>query len=167
MKSWALKGMLGAAIALSASSGVAWAGAGDDLGCSNATLKGEYAFGVTNYTVPEVVAGIKIFDGKGRLTQRDYIGDSLRTMGQTDFAPKGQEKGTYAVNSDCTGSMVIQLNAPVTTGSTGIINIMCVISDGGRHIHEVVAEFTPPGAPGPVATQTSADDWKVASEEDN
>ena len=43
-----------------------------------------------------------------------------------------------------------------------------MISDGGRHIHEVVAEFTPPGAAtGPVPTQTSADDWKVASERDD
>jgi hypothetical protein len=42
---------------------------------------------------------------------------------------------------------------------------MFVISDGGRHIHEVVSEFTPPGSTtGPVPTQTSADDWKVASE---
>jgi hypothetical protein len=168
MKGWFLKGMLAAAIALPALSSTVWAGGSDDLGCSNATLKGEYAFGVTNYTVPEVVAGIKIFDGKGSLTQRDYAGDSLRTMDQTDFAPKGQEKGTYTVNSDCTGSMVINLNAPVPMGSTGVINIMFVISDGGRHIHEVVSEFTPPGSTtGPVPTQTSADDWKVASERDD
>jgi hypothetical protein len=77
--------------------------------------------------------------------ERDYVGDSLRAMNQKDFAPKGQEKGTYTVNPDCTGSVVINLNAPVLMGSTGVINIMCVISDGGRHIHEVVSEFTPPG----------------------
>jgi hypothetical protein len=89
-------------------------------------------------------------------------------MNQKDFAPRGQEKGAYTVNSDCTGSMVINLNAPVPMGSTGVINIMFVISDGGRHIHEVVSEFTPPGSTtGPVPTQTSADDWKVASEKDH
>jgi hypothetical protein len=167
MKQWLSKGLLAAAMALPALSGAARAGGGDDFGCSNATLNGEYAFGVTNYTLPEVVAGIKIFDGRGSLTQRDYAGDSLRTMGQTDFSPPGQEKGTYAVNHDCTGSMVINLNAlgvpPVTTQG-GVIKIMFVISDGGRHIHEVVSEFTPPGSSGPVPTQTSADDWKVASE---
>jgi hypothetical protein len=157
--------MLAAAIALSALSGVAQAEGTDDFGCSNASLKGEYAFGVTNYLLPQVVAGIKIFDGHGNFSQRDYIGDSLRTMNQKDFAPKGQEKGTYAVNSDCTGSMVINLNAPVPMGSTGVINIMFVISDGGRHIHEVVSEFTPPGSTtGPAPTQTSADDWKVATD---
>src|SRR5262249_50433757 len=54
-----------------------------------------------------------------------------------------QEKGTYTVGSDCTGSMVINLNAPVPVGSTGVIKLLFVISDGGRHIHEVVSEFTP------------------------
>ena len=63
--------------------------------------------------------------------------------------------------------MVINLNAPVTSGSTGVINIMFVIADGGRHIHEVVSGFTPPGASGPVSNQTSADDWKVATEQDH
>ena len=168
MKSWLSKATLAATIALPALSSAVWAGGTDDFGCSNATLKGEYAFGVTNYVIPQVVAGIKIFDGNGNLSQRDYIGDSLRTMNQQDFAPKGQEKGTYTVNPDCTGSMVINLNAPVPMGSTGVINIMFVISDGGRHIREVVSEFTPPGSTtGPVPTQTSADDWKVASEKEH
>jgi hypothetical protein len=82
------------------------------------------------------------------------------------FAPKGQENGTYTVNSDCTGSMVINLNVPsVPAGtSSGAINILFVISDGGRHIHEVVSQFTPPFFSGPQPTQTSADDWKVASD---
>ena len=113
MNSWNFKGMLAAAIVLPALSGAAWAGGTDDFGCSNATLKGEYAFGVTNYTPPpsqniptKVVTGIKVFDGRGNLTQRDYQGDNLAG---DDFAPPGQEKGTYQVNSDCTGSMVSTL----------------------------------------------------------
>jgi len=145
------------------------------FGCSNATLKGEYAFGVTSYTSASppnsppygvnIVNGIKVFDGHGSLTQRDYQGDSLAGP---DFAPPGQEQGTYTVNSDCTGSMVINLNVPnVPSGtSSGVINIMFVISNGGRHVHEVVSQFTPPGASGPVANQTSADDWKVASQQE-
>ena len=75
---------------------------------------------------------------------------------------------TYTANPDCTGSMVINLNVPVPTGSTGVIKILFVISHGGRHIHEVVSEFTPPGSTGaPPPTQTSADDWKVAAEQDH
>jgi hypothetical protein len=161
MKKWAVKEMLAAAIVLPALIGTAWAGGSDDFGCSNATLKGEYAFGVTNYVGNPivVVAGIKVFDGNGNFTQRDYGGDSV----PAEFAPPGQETGTYMVNPDCTGSMVTNLNVPVPTGSTGVINILFVISDGGRHIHEVVSQFTPPGASGPAPTQTSADDWMVAS----
>ena len=108
MRWWLFKSTLATAMILPALGGAAWAGGTDDFGCSNATLKGEYAFGVTAYTPaglpdgpPRVVAGIKVFDGHGNLTQRDYQGDNLAG---TDFAPKGQEKGTYQVNSDCTGS---------------------------------------------------------------
>jgi hypothetical protein len=175
MKKWLSEVAPLAVIAVLVLSSAAWAGGTDDFGCSNATLKGEYAFGVTAYTPPplpsgspppptEVVTGIKVFDGQGYLTQRDYAGDNLAG---DDFAPPGQETGTYQVNSNCTGSMVINLNVPgVPAGlSSGIINIKFVISDGGRHIHEVVSQFTPPFFSGSVPTQTSADDWKVASEQ--
>jgi len=152
MKRWLSKGTLLAAIALPVLSGAASAGGSDDFGCSNATLKGEYAFGGTNYTVFEVFNGIKVFDGNGHLTQRDYLGGSA----PVEFAPPGQETGTYQVNPNCTGSMVI-----VGTHA-GVINVLFVISDGGRHIREVVSP--PLGATVPIPVQTSADDWKVASE---
>jgi hypothetical protein len=169
VNSWNFKGMLAAAIVLPALSGPAWAGGTDDFGCSNATLNGEYAFGVTAYTPaglpngpPAVVTGIKVFYGDGTLTQRDYQGDNLAG---DDFSPPGRETGTYKVNSDCTGSMVINLNVPnVPPGtSSGVIDIKFVISDGGRHVHEVVSQFIPPFFAAPQPTQTSADDWKVAS----
>jgi hypothetical protein len=174
MKSWLAAGMLAAAVALPALSGAAWAAGADDFGCSNATLNGLYAFGVTAYTpapppnpppTTVVVTGIKVFDGKGKLTQRDYQGDNLAG---DKFAPPGQEKGIYQVDSDCTGSMVIYLNVPnAPKGQSGVIWIKFVISDGGRHIHEVVSELTPPFQSKPVPTQTSGDDWKVASEPDS
>ena len=167
-------GLMATVIAVPALSGVARAGGPDDFGCSNATLKGLYSFGVTAYTpapppspppTTKVVTGIKVFDGQGNLTQRDYQGDDLAGP---DFAPKGQEKGTYQVNSNCTGSMVINLNVPgVPAGlSTGVIWIKFVISGGGRQIHEVVSELIPPFGIGRLPTQTSADDWKVASDKD-
>ena len=174
MKSWFWKGTLAAVIVFPALSGAAWAGGSEDFGCSNATLKGEYAFGVTAYTPPgtngppQVITGIAVFDGKGKFTQRDYAGDNLAG---DDFSPPGQETGTYQVNSDCTGSMTINLNVPnVPAGSSsGVINIKFVISNGGRHIHEVVSKFFPPfsSASVPVPTQTSADDWKVAFEQED
>ena len=170
MKSWFWKGTLAAAIVFPALSGAAWAGGNDDFGCSNATLKGEYAFGVTAYTPaglpngpPQVITGIRVYDGNGHFEQRDYAGDSV----PAEFAPPGQETGTYQVNSDCTGSDELDLNVPDSPPGTGVIKVLFVISDGGRHVHEVVSELIPPFSSGRVPTQTSADAWKVASEEDN
>jgi hypothetical protein len=154
MKSWISKKTLAAAIALPVLNGAPSANAFE---CSNATLNGEYAFGDTNYTLSQVVAGIKHFDGNGSLTQRDYQGDSLRTMNLADFSTG--EYGEYSVSPDCTGSMTI--NIPVPGTSTGVLKILFVVSGRGQHIHEVVAEFIPPGAESPVPTQSSADDWKV------
>ena len=153
MKSWLFEGMLTAAIALPALTGAAWAGGTNDYGCSNATLKGEYAYGGTNYTNIEVFNGIKVFVDNGHLTQRYYSGGSV----PVEFAPPGQETGTYTVNPDCTGSMVLAGLAE------GVINVLFVISDGGRHIREVVSP--PLGSTVPIPVQTSVDDWKVASEQ--
>jgi hypothetical protein len=171
MNRWLWKGMLAAGIALPALGDAARA---DDFGCSNATLTGEYAFAITAHTPPGlpngppgVGAGIEVFDGHGNFTQRDYRGDSLRLRGQTDFSPEGQETGTYTVNPDCTGSMVINLNVPNTPPPHGVIKTVFVISNDGRHIHDVVSEFTPPGFTVPQPTQTSSDHWKVASEQGN
>ena len=80
-------------------SGAARAQNTDDDGCTNATLKGDYAFAVTG---PQFVVGIGRFDGKGGFTQVDYISDSLRTTGAISF--RGGETGSYTVNPDCTGS---------------------------------------------------------------
>jgi hypothetical protein len=153
MKSWLSGGMLAATIALPALSGAAWA---DDFTCSDATLQGEYAFGVTNYNAPQihVAAGIKFFDGKGNMTQQDYRGDTTPVK----LSDPGQETGQYQVSSNCSGILVTQV-------ASGTVEVLFVISDGGRHIHEVVASLTPTGSMTPVPVQTSADDWKVAPEQ--
>ena len=170
MKSWVWKGMLAAPIALSALGGIARAGGSDDFVCSNATLRGDYAFSVLTVAAaagPNVVVGLARFDGKGGYTQVDYIGDSLRTIGATSFS--GGETGSYTVNPDCTGSQEIKLNVSGVPAGTshGVIENMFVISGGGRSIHGVVAEFTPPGATQAVRDQTRVDFWKVGSEQDN
>ena len=172
MRSRLWRGMLGAMVALPALSGAAHAQ------CSDTTLTGEYAFGVTAYTPPgqpngppQVIEGIKRFDGNGNVTQRDYRGGTT----PVEFAPPGSEFGTYTVNPNCTGSLDIMLPA------SGEIKALIVISDGGRHIHEVVSEFIVPGTGGTsqadlfcpcppgvhTPPNTSADDWKVAPEGDN
>jgi len=80
MKSSSLRGMLAAAVVFPALGGVAWAGGGDDLGCSNATLNGDYAFSVLTIVAasppgPGVVVGLGTFDGRGGFTQIDYPGN--------------------------------------------------------------------------------------------
>jgi len=150
MKSWLSGGMLAATIALPALSGAAWA---DDFTCSNATLQGEYTFGVTNFNAPQihVSLGWKYFDGKGNLIQHDYRGNT------TPIEFSGEEVGTYKVSADCTGTLTTQ----VATGGTVVV--LFVISNRGRHIHEVVASYTVAGSTVPV--QVSVDDWKVAPEQ--
>jgi len=149
MKSWVSGGMLAATIALPALSGVALA---DDFKCSNATLQGQYSFGVINYNAPQihVALGWKYFDGNGNLIQHDYRGNT------TPIALSGEEAGTYQVSSDCSGTLTTE-----TAGGTVVV--LFVISDGGRHIHEVVGSLTAAGSNVPV--QTIADDWKVAPEQ--
>ena len=91
MKTWLWTGTLADAVALPALSGIAQAQKSpekstDHAHCTNATLKGDYAFSVVDFTTPLVVVGIGTFDGKGGFSQVDYRGDSLRTMGAQDFA---------------------------------------------------------------------------------
>jgi hypothetical protein len=63
--------------------------------------------------------------------------------------------------------MVIDLNVPGAPPLGGELEILFVISNGGRHIHEVVSQFTPPFSSGPAPIQTSADDWMVALAQDD
>jgi hypothetical protein len=102
---------------LPALSSVARAQSTDNDGCANATLKGDYAFAVTGWTlspgplwVPNFVVGIGRFDGNGNYAQVDYPADGLRTSNLTDF--RMGETGSYTVNQDCTGSQEINLNVP-------------------------------------------------------
>ena len=107
MKNWIWRGALAAAIASPALSGFALA---ESTGCSNATLKGDYAFSVVDFTTPLVVVGIGTFDGKGGFSQVDYRGDSLTaTPPVQNFT--GGETGSYHVNSNCTAAPVLLQNA--------------------------------------------------------
>ena len=158
MKRRFLKGMMTAAIALPALTGAAWAGGSDDLGCSDATLQGDYAFSVMDLTTQTVVIGLGTFGGKGGFAQIDYPGDRLRTDGTLDF--RMGQTGSYTVDRNCTGNMEINLG-----GGVGVVTNAFVISNGGRSIHAVVAGVTVGGKA--VANQTRVDFWKVASEQED
>jgi hypothetical protein len=165
MKNWVSGGLLTAVITLPALSGTVWAQDNDK--CSNATLKGDYAFSVVDFTTQSVVVGLGKFDGKGGFTQIDYPGDRLRTTGTLDF--RMGQSGSYTVNPDCTGTQEIDLNVPgVPVGTShGVIDNVFVVSDGGRSVHGVVAQVTPPGATKPTPVQTRFDMWRVGSERDD
>jgi len=159
--------------------------AGNNSGCSNATLKGNYAFTILGETrnpdgTTSVTKGIAMtnFDGAGKLTQVDFVvsdgkpspGDGDSTTGFHFQTPVPGiytgETGTYKVGPDCTGSAEIDLNVPVPKGlSSGVIKLQFVLSNQGRAIHTVVAEFTPPGATAPVLSTTRSDGFKVDVDE--
>ena len=156
MKNWIWRVTLATAITLPALSGIARAEGADHAPCTNATLKGHYAFSVVDNDSPPLVAvGIGTFDGKGGFSQIDYRGDSLGLdPNKTDFV--GNETGTYAVSRNCTGSQVINLHVIV-------VENRFVISDGGRAIHAVVARAKLPNGT-VVHGQTRVEFWKVAPE---
>ena len=170
MKSWIFKRTLAAAIILPALSGAAWAGGSDDLGCSNATLKCDYAFAVLTIVAasppgPGVVVGLGTFDGKtakdgtGGFTQIDYPGNGGTDLGLDEKFRTGQT-GRYTVNPNCTGFMTINLG-----GGVGVTTNAFVISNGGRAVRAVIAGFTLGGTA--VSAQSRIDFWKVASERDD
>jgi len=161
MKRWLAQAALLAAIAFPAVSGAAWAGGSADLGCSNATLKGGYAFSVlTIVAEPGVVVGLGTFDGKGGFKQTDFPGNGATDLSLTAF--RTGQSGSYTVNPDCTGFMTINLGATV-----GVTTNAFVISNGGRAVHAVIAGFTAPGGASVTPLQSRIDFWKVASEQKN
>jgi hypothetical protein len=161
MNSRLFRGVLAAAIVLPTLSGAAWAGGSDDLGCSNATLKGAYAFSVLTVaqaTGPSVVVGLGTFDGKGGFTQIDYPGEGLSMTPPLTAFRTGQT-GTYTVNPNCTGFQTINLGAAVGSTTNAF-----VINNGGRSIDAVVAGFTLGGTAVPL--QALVHFSKVASQQE-
>jgi len=157
---------LAALITVLALSSAARAQGSDNDGCSNSTLKGDYAFTISGqvfnpdatFTLVNAVA-ITNFDGKtdahgkGGLTQVDFVVNNPPVPGAggeptdplTGF--RTQESGTYQVFPDCTGQATI--NFPPHPGGL-VIQLAFVLGSHGRTLHAVVSALTPPGAPGPI-----------------
>jgi hypothetical protein len=147
-------------------------------GCSDATLVGSYGFTIQGFqpspdgtTSPVKGIAIADFDGAGKFTQRDFVvtaglPQASNGNAQTGFQFSTGETGKYTLNPDCTGRAEIDLNVPIPFGSTGVIKLMLVVTNGGRVIHTVVSEFTPPGATAPLLNTTSSEAWKIAPDPD-
>jgi len=115
--------------------------------CSNASLKGKYGQTISGQllpgpgvVLPQNGVAMTTFDGKGTFTQEDFvvINGSPTSTGFTS------ETGTYAINSDCTGTATI--NYP--DGSW--IDLELVVVNQGREFRTVVSALTMGGNPVPV-----------------
>ncbi|MGH9642295.1 MAG: hypothetical protein ACRD3Q_07695 [Terriglobales bacterium] len=162
--------ILAAAVVLLAIGGQARAQSTDHDGCSNRTLKGDYAFTVSGtvwVTDPQGVledvqrGGIAMthFDGNGGLSQVDYVVAGQNNL-PTPPPPPGDpvtgfhtmEMGKYTVYSDCTGTFTI--NSPGT-----VIVTKFVLSNHGHAIHTIVTSLTLPT--GPVIALIHSDGHKL------
>lgn len=162
---WTMKLALALSIALSALS--TNLKAQDNDGCSNVTLKGDYAFTVSgtfwtgpNNSIAVQRAGVAMthFDGAGNLSQVDYVLSSPNAPIPPGTLPVDpitkfhiNEKGTYTVHADCTGTFTIVNPDFVDTTIPGpVITVQFVLSHGGKSIHTVVSSLVVPSPNGPV-----------------
>jgi len=103
----------------------------DDKGCSNATLRGTYAYTVTGSLVaapaplgPYAEAGAQSFDGNGGTTAAGMSSANGNIMPATSA-------GAYTVNSDCTGTFTLQIAPGITA------HYFFVIADGGAEYQAI------------------------------
>ncbi len=152
MKRLVWKAMVGGLILAGFLSAGARAQSSDNNGCSNATLKGDYAFTVTGTiwvkdsqgVLEEVQRGgvaMTHFDGIENLSQVDYVVSGYNNLPTPPTPPSDpvtgfhiDETGTYKVYSDCTGTFTI-------TSPSAIITVNFVLSDHGRAIHTIVTSL--------------------------
>lgn len=183
MKSLLARGMLTAALGLLALTGAARGQ--DNDGCTDATLKGDYAFTVSGQifmpnngpVIQREGVAMTHFDGAGHLTQVDFVLSSPNAAPPPGPSPTdpvtgfhNEETGVYTVNADCTGRFEIDFPSITTPNGTvvkgAVIQAMFVLSDHGKAIHTVVSSLTPPGAPGPVPTLIRSEGRKLGRAEE-
>jgi len=122
--------------------------------CSNALLQGNYGFTVDGKIIPpggsafvaQQGVALQHFDGEGHFTAVDFIMTNGAPAINVSTAVNGDgfrsnENGTYTVNPDCTGSMMLNQDTKfLTLAST--IQIKFVLVKGGKEIREVVTSVT-------------------------
>jgi hypothetical protein len=106
----------------------------DNKGCSNATLRGTFADRDSGWIFPAPNAaplqfagvGVDTFDGNGNMTTNG-------TASIAGMVMPGTSKGTYTVNSDCTGTY--------TVSSPGLtVHAFFVIDDSGNELQIVITD---------------------------
>ena len=151
---------------------------GDNDGCRDSTLHGDYAFTISGQIfVPNgpVIqrSGVAMthFNGNGSFTQVDFLLSSPNAAPPPGAAPTDpvtgfhtEETGTYTVNPDCTGTYTIHF--PPFVGSSGstlgaIIVVKFVLSNHGFSVHGIVSSLTLPGGAAPVPALIAAEGRKL------
>jgi hypothetical protein len=146
---------------------------GDNDGCSNATLTGDYAFKVSGQILPpggpavqrEGVA-MTHFNGEGKLTQVDFLmSNGVPTTGPTDPLTGFHtgESGWYKVFPDCTGEAEIQFPTPPGLTSGAVIDLRFVLSNHAHTMHTIVSRLLPPGSTTPIPASIHSDAEKLGS----
>jgi hypothetical protein len=99
-------------------------GQSKDKGCSNASLQGSFAYlGSGAIATPPALAGpfvevgTQVFDGQGNTTATAMLSQNGNIVPIT-------VTGTYSVNSDCTGTLTLQVSPFGIT-----VHVYLVISD--------------------------------------
>lgn len=130
MKRTNVANTLAIAVATAFALGIAPTAQAADKGCSNATLKGTFAYRITGFvTPPPQVAGI--------------------------FAVPATIKGTYTVNPGCTGSFTLQISpVGLTTHS------FFAIDDCGAEFQAIQTDPGGGGVTGIARRQFPVGDWR-------
>jgi hypothetical protein len=140
----------------------------DNDGCSNGTLKGDYAFTLSGQIfhpdgTVDTRAGVAMtyFDGAGNLKQDDFVMSSSLggPVPSPDTDPLSgfhtNETGTYTVNPDCTGNATIDF-------PNGIVIKLMFVNASGTSIHTVVSSITLPNGTSPGTPIIRSDGRKQA-----
>jgi hypothetical protein len=105
--------------------------------CSNRTLSGTYGYSAQGQVLPApglafpfTSTGRATFDGTGNVSwvEHTVIGGAQQGA---DWTPS--TSGTYTVNSDCTGTMVV-----ITPNSPVPLNIFISLAQHGKQFYSVV-----------------------------
>jgi len=115
---------------------------GDDqhCSCSNRTLSGDYGSTTQGVLLPNpglppelpfTSVGVTHFDGKGNFTGREHTVVNGAEL-EVDWT---SNNGTYTVNPDCTGKIVL-----ITPNSPVALNVFFVLVRHGTEFHSVLGE---------------------------
>jgi hypothetical protein len=112
--------------------GIAPTAKADDKGCSNAILRGTFAYTSTgSIATPPVVAGpfvevgTQTFDGQGVTT-------ATATLSQNGNILTVNITGTYTLNPDCTGTFTLQVSPIDVT-----VHVFFVLDDSGNEFQAI------------------------------